>query len=118
MYYKFPRSLKGENTIGNFFSFSSIPFIAVGLVIWIVLFYTIGMISNMIAHILGAIITVAMYLLSLFSMPERNIFGGSGQKVYMVIFYVLTSKKNVYVPYVDISKENEGKKSLIDKLFS
>lgn len=118
MYYKFPRSLKGENTIGNFFSFSSIPFIAVGLIIWMVLFYTIGMVSGMVAHLLGAIITMAMYLLSLFSMPERNIFGGNGQKVYMIIFYVLTSKKTVYVPYVDVGKEDEGKKSLIDRLLN
>jgi hypothetical protein len=117
MYYKFPRSLKGENTIGNFFSFSSIPFVAVGLVVWVFLFYSIGQLSGIVAHLLGTLITIAMYLLSLFSMPERNIFGGNGQKVYMIIFYVITNKKTVFVPYIDSSNE-EDKKSFLDKLFS
>lgn len=120
MYYKFPRSLKGENTIGNWFSFSSIPFMAVGLIIWAILFYTIGMISAIFAHIMGALITLILYLMSLFNMPERNIFGGSNQKVYTIIFYALTNKKVVYVPFLDSKVYDEDKKKagLLDILFS
>lgn len=118
MYYQFPRSLKGENTIGNFFSFSSIPFLAVGLIVWAVLYYTIGMVSGILAHFLGVIFTLVMYLLSLFSMPEKNIFGGSNQKIYTIIFYALTNKKVVYVPYLNTSIDENKKLGLIDILFS
>jgi hypothetical protein len=119
MYYKFPRSLKGENTIGNFFSFSSIPFVLFGLMVWVLLFYTIGRLSGVVAHLLGALVTLSMYLLSLFSMPEKNIFGGNGQKVYMIIFYILTNRRTVYVPYIDVERDEEDeKKSFLDKLFS
>ena len=97
--YKNKKTYKNENKLGKILDMKSAGLVGIGILVWIVLYNTIGVVVELLAHVLGFLITVTLFGVYAFVIDEDNYNKLGGERLYKYIFvkYFSSSKRNIYI---------------------
>jgi len=97
--HKFPEQNEKVGRFNRFIDFTSGPILVIGVLIWILLYNTIGKFIPIAANVIGFLLTVIPYLLYMVRIPEDYYNKLGGERMYVLIYLTLLHnlKKVIYV---------------------